>query len=276
VILTVLMDKMQTFESGWAVHRSGQQASCERSYAACNMQRVRVRRVVLIAVVSVVVLAWVWGVFWGVCVLLKRVGQDSAGIARMPPMSEDQAKAYLKDAEVKLARLPDGTPTGDHPELSTISTTVHDIAKDYPEMPGVWKVAGMAIDKRLGGTKGGANAVVCGTDPATVHRAGPTDRFQNSDFVTFQDCTIELDGLIHDNEEKTMPTPDKTREHVLQLHNVHVIYRGGPVPRMATFACDACTFDMQILQPPHGQARSLMRGVLELGSQNFSIEVLDE
>ncbi|HWE85800.1 MAG TPA: hypothetical protein VG267_12710 [Terracidiphilus sp.] len=54
------------------------------------------------------------------------------------------------------------------------------------------------------------------------------------------------------------------------------VYLCGPLPRIDTFACVECTFDVQLQQLPPGQRRSLIRGVLQAGSNHFSIGVADD
>lgn len=83
------------------------------------------------------------------------------------------------------------------------------------------------------------------------------------------------DGNLDECSRHCPGTSEPAGFKLLQLHNVRVIYRGGPVPHMQTFACVDCTFDVQLRQAPPGQARSLVRGILSLGSENFSINVAD-
>jgi len=249
--------------------------SNDKVYAAGKME-IRPRRVVLIAVLSAAVLTWLLCVFWGASVLVKRGIQNSAGAGPVHHRSEEEARAYLKHAEGQLARMPDGTPKDSGAELLEISANVYDIAREYPDIPSVWRVAGMAIDKRFGGTKQNTSGARCGTDPGKVLRSGPTDRFETAEFVTYQDCTIDLDGMIHGRDEEAGPAAGKPTPQILELHNVHVIYRGGRLQHMDTLACVDCTFDIQVNQDPPGPGRSLVRGVLQAGSENFSVIISDK
>jgi hypothetical protein len=64
--------------------------------------------------------------------------------------------------------------------------------------------------------------------------------------------------------------------NVLELRHVHVTYRGGPFPSIATLTCVQCTFDLQLRGIPPPRGKSFIRGLLVTYSENFAIEILND
>jgi hypothetical protein len=232
-------------------------------YAACNMPRPSPGKIILIAALSLVAIAWVGAVFWAIQTLLGRAISSRQSIVGTHHMSEAEARVYLAKADADLAHIPQSSHENSEDHLMEISSHVAEIAREYPDMPGVWRIAGIAIDKRFPLSSGAPPTAACGTRPAVGPQPGLPVQTHPGVFEHFRDCRFELDRA----------SPETKPISLLQLQNVHVIYRGGRFSRMQTFACVNCTFDVQLNAPPDGEGRSLVRGILAYGSDNFAIGI---
>lgn len=227
------------------------------------MPRTSPGKIILIAALSLFAIAWVGAVFWAIQTLIGRAIARRPSTMPMHQMSEAEARAYLEKADADLAHMPQSHRENSEDHLMEISSQVAEIAREYPDMPDVWRIAGIAIDKRFPLASGALPGAACGAKPSVGPRSGLPVQTQPGVFAHYRDCRLELDSA----------TAEAKPINLLQLQNVHVVYRGGHFSRMQTFACVNCTFDVQLNAPPAGEGRSLVRGILAYGSDNFAIGI---
>lgn len=226
----------------------------------------------MVTVLSLFIGAWLCAVCWGVYVLVGKSLTRSYVGSPVHHRTEAEAKEYLKQAEQELAQMPDVSNNSSRTDLMTISSELGEIARDYPEMPEVWTISGKAINKNLGAAAA-AHSPDCGSDAATASQTGTPKLSQNGVFAKYRDCTLTLGDQPGIESSDHASAPVRSTTGLLQLQNVHVIYRGGRLPPMETFACVHCTFDVELKGPPPKEGQSLVRGVLTLGSDNFAINL---
>jgi hypothetical protein len=187
--------------------------------------------------------------------------------------SAEQARQFLAEARLRIQQFRLETTELDHSKLMEISFNIYLRAIAHPELPEVWQTAASVIDKRSGQN---ANRMTCGTDSFTIVSQGDRDQFEGAPIVSYQNCTISLDGGEF-VAAKNRRTPIKNRKDtMLELKNVHVVYRGGPFPQVNIFSCVECTFDVQLQGIPPPRGRSFIRGLLMSDFSNFSIIVSED
>lgn len=188
------------------------------------------------------------------------------------PQSPQQVAALLTKMNVRVAMLRPRENEGDRAEMTAISARLYQLAVKHPEIAEVWKTAARVINMRSGSdsTRG---ASICGSTPSTMPNDGVPDKFESLALVSYRNCEISLDGddfVMARNRRAAIKNP---KDAMLELNNVHVIYRGGHFPRVTMFTCTECTFEIRLQEIPPPRGRSFIRGLLFSDFNNLSIGI---
>ena len=190
--------------------------------------------------------------------------------------SVEQTRAFLVLVESEIHRLPPNQGQSDAIKMMELSGAVYQRAITNPELPEVWKVAALVINRRSK-RDSKANTAICGGESGAKLRSRSGDQFQRVASTAYQNCTISLDddgrAIKEENRRSRASTPTG---RLLQLQNVHVIYRGGALLPITTLGCVECTFEVDLQDTPPPRGKSLIRGLLMAYSDNFAINISDD
>ena len=191
------------------------------------------------------------------------------------PETVEQTKAFLDKVKSQINALPPGDSQSNEVEMIKLSAAVYGRAIEHPELPEVWITAAMVISRRL---RHDAKTVAptCAEDLRTPPRIGSPDKSERVTFTTYGDCAISLDGDGGVMKRNRLSTVKNPRINVLELRHVHVTYRGGSFPSIATLTCIQCTFDLQLRGIPPLRGKSFIRGLLVTYSEDFAIEISND
>lgn len=204
---------------------------------------------------------------------------------RVPPVSEiyvrfnahepvEQTKDYLAKVQHQMNTPPLRDNQSDEPDMVMLSAAVYRRAIEYPDLPEVWTTAAAVINRR---SQHNAKAItpICEEDASTTAQVGSSSKLKSVAFTTYENCAISLDGDGSAIRKTRRSAVRYTTRDVLELKDVHVIYRGGPPPAITIFSCVRCTFDVQLHSIPPARGKSFIRGLLMAYSENFAIEISD-
>lgn len=187
------------------------------------------------------------------------------------PKSEEQLKANLTtvSAQIQTAQVQKKRP--DPSKVDALSGAVAKVILSDPQIPEAWQTASLLISYRT-------PPPVAAPPPCTpngnvisllpeVSPNLPSGRNALL-FVGFilSNCTLALDGpspIFSDQAFQFALNPaHKGIIATLILRNVHVIYKGGPLPNVRAIVFKNCTFEFQTNKRAPGAAPSLMEAIL--------------
>jgi hypothetical protein len=208
-----------------------------------------------------------WAFFFGFRVPRRAFEFDEKIPRRESP---EQTKQFLARVELQIQQLHPGMSELDQSKLTAISAEVYQRAILHPELREVWITAASVIDKR---SKQNSNVTACGLEPFTTAQHASPDSFENVSIVSFQDCVLSLDGDEFVTTRVRRAAAKNPKNTMMELDNVHVVYRGGALPPFTTLSCVGCTFDVQLQDSPPLRGRSFVRGLLMSDFTNFSVGI---
>jgi hypothetical protein len=191
-----------------------------------------------------------------------------------------QANLALVTAQVRKDRLANKKP--DAQKVAALSDAVAQVIQKDPSVSEGWQAASQLINYRM--------PTVPAPLPACEIRRGDTIFMKPMIFpnlssnqsallfvgLTIENCTLTLDGPSPVFESKVFQDMlnHKGMIPALVLKNVHVIYRGGPLPGVRAIKFENCTFEFQANTAPPADASHLMQTILDSPTTS-SVNFLD-
>lgn len=204
------------------------------------------------------------------------------------PKSPEQLRANLATvvAQVQTARANHAKPNT--AKLEALSGAVSQVLKKDDSLPEGWQAAGQLISYRTQ-VSTSPNLGYCVSRPWTqTFQTGSDDEdasklpqgaFRVSE-IKFHDCTLVLDDVSSfensDADRWAMRATPRKKVVVLELYNVHVVYRGGAVVPVDSVLFSDCTFEFQTLSPPPATGQQLTKSLLAAADlRSVSVELSD-
>lgn len=159
----------------------------------------------------------------------------------MYPKSQEELRASLAtlNAQVETARA-HGIPPNPL-KLHAFALSVSKLIAQRPDFPEAWQAAAQLVSYRRAGTPGQN-----GCDGPAAITAVDSDR-QQQVVLNFHDCEIALDDFLAGEDAGALPADSRA---VLELKNVHVIYRGGLIAHIRSIVLSNCSFDFEMDRSP--------------------------
>lgn len=198
---------------------------------------------------------------------LYKALDDSLSFALTLP-SPEAAKA-LATTQASLKQLRESQIPPDKSELDQSAVLLENVTLLHPEIGEGWAASGQLISYRSSNIAPQSGSLPnCFDAPY----APSPDRAPHGDLNVqyFRGCTFIIDDQAGYEKSKAfqqfiaqLPSHPETMAVVLNLENVHVVYRGGPlIGPLTTVFFKNCTFDFNLPTTPPDPGKHLIRALL--------------